>query len=284
MPSKKNTSRRSANLLKGARVYLSGPMDFVASREIEEKEGWRTRIGKVLREFGTIVFDPWNKPEVRGLHEYGKETPASAKAREAWTFEDSPAGAKGRAKLTGHYWETLHIDLRMVDTADFLVAYCPTNVYSVGTPHEIALARQERKPVLFVSPSVAFPSYDALAKHLAKDAVGMGLLDTLKNELPIKPNERGVPSLWYMPLVGGESFFDGFGFQLPEYQKRYGWKGTPIDEREKRRPPVRPLLPALEALNTRLPRKWDNKLNKFMRNDDWLLWNIPKSGKVEDSY
>jgi hypothetical protein len=283
MPSKE-TRGGSPNLLKGARVYLSGPMDFVASRELEQKQGWRTRIGDVLRKFGTIVFDPWNKPEARGLHDYGRETAESTKAREAWTFEDSAAGARNRAKVTGHYWETLHIDLRMVDTADFLIAYCPTNVYSVGTVHEIALARQERKPVLFVSPSIDFPSYDALKKHLAGDRVGTELFRKLTDEVPIKANERGIPSLWYMPLVGGESFFDGFGFQLPAYQKRHGWKGTAIDEREKRRPPNRPLLPALEALNSRLPQKWDNKFKKFVRNDDWLLWNIPPSGKVEDAH
>ena len=285
MPAKAKGSRRTnQDLLRRARVYLSGPMDFVASRELEAKQGWRTRIGNVLREFGTIVFDPWNKPETRGLHDYGRETAESTKMRETWTFEDSAKGAGSRAKVTGHYWETLHIDLRMVDTADFLVAYCPTNVYSVGTVHEIALARQQRKPVLFVSPSIDFPSYEALAKHLAKDRVGTGLLKKLSDEVPIKANERGIPSLWYMPLVGGESFFDGFGFQLPAYQKRYGWKGTPIDEREKRRPPARPLLPALEALNKKIPQKWDNKFKKFVRNDDWLLWNIPPSGKVEDAH
>src|SRR5262245_5267169 len=183
MPSNGKASRRSPNLLQGARVYLSGPMDFVASREAEAKEGWRTRIGKVLRELGVVVFDPWNKPEARGLHGYGRETAESARIREEWTFEDSPAGARTRAKLTGHYWETLHIDLRMVDTADFLVAYCPTNVYSVGTVHEIALARQERKPVLFVSPSIEFSTYDALKKHLAKDRVGKDLLEKLAEEL-----------------------------------------------------------------------------------------------------
>ncbi len=30
------------------------------------------------------------------------------------------------------FWETLHIDLRMVDTSDFTIAYVPTNIYSVG--------------------------------------------------------------------------------------------------------------------------------------------------------
>ena len=32
------------NLLRNTRVYLSGPMDFVASREVEKKFGWRNRV------------------------------------------------------------------------------------------------------------------------------------------------------------------------------------------------------------------------------------------------
>jgi hypothetical protein len=37
--------RRKAHqeLLQGARVYLSGPMDFVASRAAEKHSGWRNR-------------------------------------------------------------------------------------------------------------------------------------------------------------------------------------------------------------------------------------------------
>jgi hypothetical protein len=172
----------------------------------------------------------------------------------------------------------------MVDTADFIIAYCPTNIYSVGTVHEIALSRLERKPVLFVSPPVEFPTYDALKKRFANDRVATGLLKQLQEELPIKPNPRGIPSLWYMPLVGGENFFDGFGFQLAPYQERYGWKGTAIDEREQKRAPVRPLIPFLESLNKTLPRKWDNKLKKFARNDDWLLWKAEGDGTVEQPH
>jgi hypothetical protein len=55
------------------------------------------------------------------------------------------------------------MDLRMVDTSDFIVAYVPTNVYSVGTPHEIILCRSERKPVLFVSPASKVSSARPLA-------------------------------------------------------------------------------------------------------------------------
>jgi len=264
-------------LLEGARVYLSGPMDFVASREDEMKNGWRTRIGKFLRDMGCTVFDPWQKPEVRGLLEYGREGVDTAKSRSAWRFDDSPQGARARSKLTGKFWETLHIDLRMVDTSDFTIAYCPTNIYSVGTPHEIALCRQQRKPVLFVSPPVEFPSLDALRAHLAGDKKGTELLDALATEVPIKPNPEGIPSLWYMPLVGGESFFDGFGFDA--YRKRFRWAESPLDTREKGRPPKRPLLPFLARLAEQLPKKWDATRNRYVRNDDWLLWNLQGARK-----
>jgi len=274
------TKTASTNLLEGTRVYLSGPMDFVASREEEMRFGWRSRVGKFLRDRGCIVFDPWEKPEVRGLKEYGREGLDTAKVRENWTYEESPAGARVRSQITGKFWETLHIDLRMVDTSDFTIAYCPTNIYSVGTPHEIALCRQERKPVLFVSPPVEFPALDALRSHLERrdDRAGLDLLETLSNQVPIKPNPRGIPSLWYMPLVGGENFFDGFGFE--SYREDYGWpKGGPLDTREDAHPPVRPLLPFLEKLAHTLPRKWDGRTKRYVRNDDWLLWDLRRAGK-----
>jgi hypothetical protein len=273
----KNTSRGSPtrSLLKGARVYLSGPMDFVASREEEMKNGWRTRIGAFLRARGCIVFDPWQKPAVRGLQEYGREGVDTGKARDAWTFEDSRWGASTRSGLTGKFWETLHIDLRMVDTSDFTIAYCPTNIYSVGTPHEIALCRQQRKPVLFVSPPVEFPALDALRRHMSrkKDRRGLKLLTDLERQVPIKPNPKGIPSLWYMPLVGGESFFDGFGFD--SFRSKYRWPDDgPLDRREKKHKPKRPLLPFLDELARKLPRKWDPRHKNYVRNDDWLLWDL----------
>jgi hypothetical protein len=219
---------------------------------------------------------------VRGLHEYGREDVKSTDARDAWTFDDTPEGAQARAQCTGHFWETLHIDLRMVDTSDFTIAYCPTNIYSVGTPHEIALCRNQKKPVLFVSPPVAFGSLDALRTHLAKDRKGLGLLTQLEREVPIKPNPRGIPSLWYMPLVGGERFFDGFGFDSDDggLRKRFKWKLGPLDSRERATPPKRPLLPFLEKLNRQLPQKWDNRARRYVRDDDWLLWDTQSLGEA----
>jgi hypothetical protein len=270
------------NLLRDARVYLSGPMDFVADREAEKKFGWRTRVGQVLRALGVTVFDPWVKPEIRGVQGYGREEDKDSVARAGWTFADSKEGAGRRAASADAFWPALHTDLRMVDTSDFVVAHCPTNVYSVGTPHEIILARQQRKPVLFVTPPVAFPALDELRQHLGLrgDFVGARLLAELEAQVPIKPNADGAPSQWYMPLVGGEHFFDGFGFYL--YREKFGWPDTPLDRLEETRQPQKPLLPFLVKLNDELPKKWDRHRKEYGPNDDWLLWELQKAeaGKV----
>lgn len=263
-------------LLRDARVYLSGPMDFVASREEEMKFGWRARIGGFLTNLGVTVFDPWHKPEIHGLHEYGRETPETTRTRDRWTFAPDEAGARARSDCADTFWPALHIDLRIVDTTDFVIAYVPTNIYSVGTVHEIVLARTQRKPVLFVSPKIDFPSLAGLQEHLTAqgDKTGLGLLEQLKNEVPIKTNPKGAPSLWYLPLIGAEHFFDGFGFA--QYPDLVGKEKGALDEHEQRFPPEKPLLPFLEALNQSLPEKWDRHLGKFGPNDDWLLWEFKK--------
>lgn len=274
------------NLIRDARVYLSGPMDFVASRSAEKQFGWRNRVGEFLREFGVTVFDPWFKPEIYGVHDYGTEDEKTTIGRKIWTFDPGKEGAAQRSKCAEQFWAAMHVDLRMVDTSDFVISYCPTNVYSVGTPHEIVLARQQRKPVLFVSPAVTFPALEQLRNHLseAKDNHALGLLNELERQVPIKPNPTGAPSLWYMPLIGGEHFFDGFGFA--EYKEKFNWPDICFDEREKTHPPRRPLLAFIEALNDELPPKWSRHANDFVNNDDWLLWKISPctehGARVED--
>lgn len=266
--------KKKDGYLNGTRVYLSGPMDFVASRAEEKKNGWRVRVKQFLQSYGANVFDPWEKPKVRGLHEYGKEDTATIKLRENWTFEPGKDGAKIRAGCAKTFWETMHIDLRMVDISDFVIAFCPTNIYSVGTPHEIVVARQQHKPVLFVSIPVNFPALDELQQHLQNtgDKKAQKLLKTLVTQVPIKPNPKATPSLWYMPLIGGENFFDGFGFT--KYSKKYGWTESPSDAREKRVSPKRPLLPFLEKLNKRMPKRWSDSKGKFVQDDDWLLLDL----------
>lgn len=267
---------KKENVLSEARVYLSGPMDFVASRAEEKSKGWRNRISQFLQEYGTIVFDPWNKPEVMGMRHYGKEDESSTKRRSDWTYEDSPRGDRVRAELCSEFWATMHIDLRMVDASDFLISYCPTNIYSVGTVHEIVMARTQHKPVLFVSPPVSFPSLDALEKHIEEkgDRQGKALLDKLTVEAPLRPNPQAMPSMWYMALVDAHYFFDGFGFK--PYMKQFGWDPGDLDEREDRFPPKRPLLPYLEKLNCKIPLRYDLEQGKYVENPEWLIFDLPE--------
>ena len=262
------------HFLRGARVYLSGPMDFVASRADEKKLGWRNRVADFLREKGAIVFDPWFKPEVRGARQYGLEDIHTIDLRAEWTFEQGQTGDEKRAQCTARFWETLHIDLRMVDTSDFTIAFVPTNIYSVGTVHEIVLSRLQRKPVLFVSPPVAFPALELLRARLeqGRDTHALQLLDRLVSEVPIKPNPAAIPSLWYLPLIGSGNFFDGFGFA--NYREKFNWSEIPMDEREDKQPPQNPLLPFLERLTHELPQRWDDRLKRYVPNDDWLLWEL----------
>jgi hypothetical protein len=93
-------------------------------------------------------------------------------------------------------------------------------------------------------------------------------------------NTPAIPSLWYMPLVGTENFFDGFGF-MP-YVKHFRWHHIPLDDYEERYEVKKPLLPFLEKTNGgMLPKRWENRLKRFVRNDDWLLWNLASDRQVK---
>jgi hypothetical protein len=269
---------RSINL-KGVTVYLSGPMDFLAlPRNQERVNGWRARVGQFLKERKVTVLDPWYKPEIRGLHSYGKEDDKSTQMRNQWRFTEGEEGSQIRAEICSIYRPTVHIDLRMVDKSDFLVSFCPTNTYSVGTVHEIALARQQHKPVFFVSPRTPISSLHKLEDHLVQqsDRDGLRLLDELKREQPMIPNLNGAPSIWYMGILDGDYFFDGFGFD--RYRDRYPqWQGGPLDELEKQFPPKRPLLPYLDKISKQIPERYDYELGQYVANDDWLIFERKRS-------
>jgi hypothetical protein len=266
-------------ILDRARVYLSGPMDFVPSREEEKANGWRTRVSEFLTQrMGTTVFDPWNKPEVSGMQHYGKEDEFTVNRRGLWTYEDDDEGRRLRDSLCEEFWPTLHIDLRMTDLADFLIAYTPTNVYSVGTVHEIATARMQHKPVLMVTPQLEpTPQLEALQSHLRSrdDADGIKLLEEMRKASSDRPNPTATPSLWYMAMLEHEDyFFDGFGFA--EYFDLMKWTWyDPLDGREQRNPPKRPLLPYLESLNREIPKRFDNALGREIENPEWLIFQEP---------
>ncbi|PWU01263.1 MAG: hypothetical protein C5B53_03100 [Candidatus Melainabacteria bacterium] len=246
-------------------------MDFVPSRKEEKRYSWRTRVREFLQKFGAIVYDPWFKPIIIGQDGYGDEYEYSSKKRSEWTFEESASGRKTRAQLCRFFAPTVHINRRMVDICDFLVAYCPTNVYSVGTVNEIVRARRQHKPVLLVSPPINYPALDNLAEHLKaqKDEKALQLLEQLKGEAPLKPNPDGVPSPWYLALMNDDYFFDGFGYAL--YSSQFNWTPTRLDDLEEAKPPQRPLLPYLEKLDRNIPQRYDAIEDRLVENPDWLI-------------
>ncbi|TLD70822.1 hypothetical protein FEM03_10975 [Phragmitibacter flavus] len=193
----------SDNILEKTRCYLSGPMDFVGSRVIEKYLGWRAILTPILKGFSIRVLDPWNKPIIRGHSNYGQEGVLPNKEQyeaDFWT------NAQTRVQFERDFWETVHIDLRMTDLSDFVVAFVPTNVYSVGTVHEIIVARLQFKPVLLISPPVKYDFFPELAE----------LSDEVKRALKFagfKENPQGIPSQWYGNIVGGRNMFDGFGWE-----------------------------------------------------------------------
>ncbi len=197
------------SILEKTRSYLSGPMDFVGSRVIEKYLGWRAILTPILKAFSIRVLDPWNKPSIRGHSDYGKEGIAPNKnqySADFWT------NAATRARFERDFWETVHIDLRMTDLSDFVVAFVPTNIYSVGTVHEIIVARLQRKPVLLISPPVKydfFPELAALPERVKEALKFYGL----------KENPQGMPSQWYGNIVGGQNLFDGFGWEALEIKR-----------------------------------------------------------------
>jgi hypothetical protein len=194
----------TGNLLQNTRVYLSGPMDFVGSRVVEKYFGWRAILTPVLRALSITVLDPWNKPRVLGHSaDYGREGLLPAKERyetDFWTSHQT------RARFEQEFWETVHIDLRMTDISDFVIAFVPTNIYSVGTVHEIITARNQLKPVLLISPPISYDFFPALKSLTGEQKKALKFYG-------LKENPHGLPSQWYGNVVGGHNMFDGFGWE-----------------------------------------------------------------------
>jgi len=111
-----------------------------------------------------------------------------------------------RARFEQDFWETVHIDLRMTDISDFVIAFVPTNIYSVGTVHEIITARNQLKPVLLISPPISYDFFPALHSLTAEQKKALKFYG-------LKENPQGLPSQWYGNIVGGHNMFDGFGWE-----------------------------------------------------------------------
>jgi nucleoside 2-deoxyribosyltransferase len=121
------------NRLKNLRCYLSGPIDLCP----EGGAPWRKEITPLLTLRGVFVLDPLDKPIDVGLE------------------KDDARVARKSLKENGKYEEfssivkkIRHVDLRMVDMCDFMVAFIDLTIPMCGTWEEIFGANRSKKPVL----------------------------------------------------------------------------------------------------------------------------------------
>ena len=125
-------------------VYLGGPIDFDPTGGI----GWRVDWTNGLIDIGfkaKQIISPTKKPLSGTAFDLDNEADLIRDCREREDYE-------GMEKVVG---AIMHIDLRLVDKSDLILAKFPLDkngnrVFTVGTIHEIVVARQQHKPVLVV--------------------------------------------------------------------------------------------------------------------------------------
>lgn len=124
---------KQINRLRNHRCYVCGPID----RAPDSGSGWRNQITPLLRSLGIVVLDPLLKPTDIGL-----ETDDNRSTRKVLK-------QKGRYELFSEIMRSIrHVDLRMVDISDFIIAYIDLDTYSCGTIEEIVVCNKQKKPVI----------------------------------------------------------------------------------------------------------------------------------------
>ena len=119
--------------LLGHRVYLAGPMDRVKDRG----RTWRNKITPTLSSMGLNVLNPLKKPTSVGL-ENNDTAEYKNKLKKKQEYD----------KLSSLMKEIRAVDLRMVDTSDFIIASLDLDVHLCGTLEEIFWANRQKKPII----------------------------------------------------------------------------------------------------------------------------------------
>lgn len=123
--------------LDGCVTYLAGPIDRVKDCGMS----WRIVLTNMIREAGLslVIFDPTR--EILGVK----------------ASESDLRNTLENIRLQGNYDEysrliekIIHVDLRLVDLSDFIIAKIDPEIFMCGTVHEIVMASLQKKPVLLI--------------------------------------------------------------------------------------------------------------------------------------
>jgi len=124
-------------------VYLAGPIDFSPDLGIS----YRQKLHKLLEATGlspNMILDPTNKP-LGDLVEYRDFDTEQE-------FFNALVKHKRWDEYERYIKAIMHIDLRLVDKSDVIIATVNPEIPMCGTWHEIVIARQQKKPVLLIDP------------------------------------------------------------------------------------------------------------------------------------
>jgi len=127
------------NRLRNLGCYLSGSVDFSS----DHGKGWRDEITPFLEKMGVKVFDPLNHHKTFHIDEDidTVKRPYMRKLLEENNYDELQKEMK----------ELVHMDLRAIDLASFMLVNYDTSVHLCGTVEEIGICSKQVKPVILVA-------------------------------------------------------------------------------------------------------------------------------------
>jgi len=130
------------NRLRNHMAYLAGSMDDGR----EDGKVWRDILTPFLESMGVVVMNPYYKPLCSQTHskEVLEDDKNFLEIRECLKNKDYD-------EVKRRFKQVRAIDLRLVDKADFLIAYLDFDKIMTGTMEEIFMANRQRKPVIILS-------------------------------------------------------------------------------------------------------------------------------------
>ena len=159
--------KQNMNRLRGLACYLSGPIDFAENRGCK----WRDELTPFLEEMNVKVLNPLRHSFVGADKIPEKRAKMDLLLKEGKFIE-----------VHKEMKEIVHMDLRSVDLASFLIVNYDSTVHMCGTLEELFKCNMQVKPVLLVHkeprnklsswlygrlpPEHFFESWDSLKKYL----------------------------------------------------------------------------------------------------------------------
>lgn len=128
---------RSTSRIANQKVYLAGPID----RCPLDGRVWRDAITPSLENLGLEIFDPLNKP----CDDAPEDTESRAERRQ-WKSNGE------YARFSTFMRKVVAIDLRLINTCDFIIALVDLDIHMCGTYEEVIRANDQKKPVLVICP------------------------------------------------------------------------------------------------------------------------------------